>query len=328
MEKFKTIITPEIINNNLQKIIRNVLSSENNNVTNALMDILPLGREAIYRRLRGEVPFSLYEASLIAKKLNLSLDVITGMDIETDAFFKLESQKFYEMKDSDFIRIRELIDLLKFSAKESKSEQVFVCNTFSEFPSHMFYSFVQYTSFRWTYLNYGLVGIKPFHEMGFSDMMYTTSQDLVEAVTNIKDTSYIWDSSIFSSMVEEIKYFSSVNLINEESVKILKKDLFKLLDILEKIAENEEFETGNKVHIYIANINIDTKYYCLETEDIRFSMIGAFALDYVISKDKKAFEKTKNIIQYLKRVSTLISGCGEIERRDFFMKQREIVDTL
>lgn len=320
-------MNPDVINNNLQKIIRNVLSSESS-VTNTLMDILPLGREAIYRRLRGEVPFSLYEASLIAKKLNLSLDVITDMDIEVDTFFKLEAQKFYDMQDSDFLRINDLIDLLGLVSKEPMSQQVFIANTFSEFPSHMFYSFVQYTSFRWTCLNSELVNIVPFHEMNFSEKMYMTSQELVSNVMKIKDTSYIWDRSIFNSMVQEIKYFSSVNLIDEKSVKMLKTDLFRLLDYLEKIAETGEFETGNKVHLYIANISIGTKYYCLESENTNFSMIGAFALDYVISKDKKAFEKTKSVIQYLKRVSSLISGCGEIERRDFFINQRKIVNTL
>ena len=35
------------------------------------MDTLCIGREAIYRRLRGEVPFTLEEAALISRKLGV-----------------------------------------------------------------------------------------------------------------------------------------------------------------------------------------------------------------------------------------------------------------
>ena len=34
-----------------------------------LMDTLYIGKEAVYRRLRGEVPFTLQEAALVSRKL-------------------------------------------------------------------------------------------------------------------------------------------------------------------------------------------------------------------------------------------------------------------
>ena len=44
------------------------------NLANLLIDTLYIGKEAIYRRLRGEVPFTLEEAALISRKLGVSLD--------------------------------------------------------------------------------------------------------------------------------------------------------------------------------------------------------------------------------------------------------------
>ena len=38
------------------------------NLANLLIDTLYIGKEAIYRRLRGEVPFTLEEAALISRK--------------------------------------------------------------------------------------------------------------------------------------------------------------------------------------------------------------------------------------------------------------------
>ena len=39
------------------------------NLANLLIDTLYIGKEAIYRRLRGEVPFTLEEAALISRKV-------------------------------------------------------------------------------------------------------------------------------------------------------------------------------------------------------------------------------------------------------------------
>ena len=38
-------------------------------LANILMDTLYMGKEAIYRRLRGEVPFTFQEAAIISKEL-------------------------------------------------------------------------------------------------------------------------------------------------------------------------------------------------------------------------------------------------------------------
>ncbi|MCC8143286.1 MAG: hypothetical protein LIO97_04800 [Tannerellaceae bacterium] len=67
----------DTLNNELIKAMRERLPEEVN-LANQIMDIISIGKEAVYRRLRGEVPFTFYEVSLIAQKLGLSLDLIIG----------------------------------------------------------------------------------------------------------------------------------------------------------------------------------------------------------------------------------------------------------
>ena len=68
------MITNEL-NTGLVNAVREKLPSKEN-LANTLMDILYIGKEAIYRRLRGEVPFTLTEAAIISRKLGISLDKI------------------------------------------------------------------------------------------------------------------------------------------------------------------------------------------------------------------------------------------------------------
>ncbi len=63
---------------------------EGANLANLLMDILYIGKEAVYRRLRGEVPFTFTEAAVISQKLGVSLDQLIGANFGGNALFRAQ----------------------------------------------------------------------------------------------------------------------------------------------------------------------------------------------------------------------------------------------
>ena len=78
----------DVLNTNLIEVMKEKIP-DGGNLANTLMDILYIGKEAVYRRLRGEVPFTLNEASIISKKLGVSLDQIVGISYTNNAMFDL-----------------------------------------------------------------------------------------------------------------------------------------------------------------------------------------------------------------------------------------------
>ena len=61
---------------------------EKQNLAGYLADTLCMGKEAVYRRLRGEVSFTLEEVALISRRLGISIDQIIGRhDCHWSAFF-------------------------------------------------------------------------------------------------------------------------------------------------------------------------------------------------------------------------------------------------
>jgi hypothetical protein len=117
-------------------------------------------------------------------------------------------------------------------------------------------------------------------------------------------------------------------LINKDDVENIKNDLFLFVKYLESIASTGKFETGNTIQIYISNINSDTSYSYLDTPRLHLSMVSIFAPNYAVALDEKTLQKVKERIQYLKRVSTLISESGEIQRIQFFKEQYKLIETL
>ena len=59
------------------------------NLANSLADILYMGKEAVYRRLRGEVAFTIDEVALLSKKLGISIDQIIGNHLSNRVTFDM-----------------------------------------------------------------------------------------------------------------------------------------------------------------------------------------------------------------------------------------------
>lgn len=95
-----------------------------NNLANALMDILYLGKEATYRRLRGEVPFTFAEVATISQHMGISLDKIVGADLNDNAIVNLNmlqcqrpAETYYSIIDSYIKLFGQLIE--RESSKEA-----------------------------------------------------------------------------------------------------------------------------------------------------------------------------------------------------------------
>lgn len=298
-------------------------------IAQVLMDTLSISKEATYRRLREEVPLSLYEAAVLTKKLNISLNPIIETTLSENSMFELKAQHFYNLRNLDYKMLYEYLDTLVYAAGEPHSEQVFTSNVFPQFPSHKYYMLAKYNSFRWLYINQSPSNtMKSFHEMEYPDELFKVSAEIVDATMDIKSTCYIWDSMIFYYIVKEINYFSNIQLINKEDVLKLKEELFALLKFIEDIAITGRFPNGNKIQIYISNFNSDTSYCYLDTDNLHISMIGAFAPNYAVAMDQNTLLRIKNRIQSLKRISNLISESGEMQRIQFLKEQRKMVETL
>lgn len=90
---------------------------------------------------------------------------------------------------------------------------------------------------------------------------------LSEVVKVCRKICFIWDSNVFYLFVKEMKYFVGFNLILEIDLIYLKNELELLLYELEQIFVKGEFSNGNKVVIYLFNIDFEVIYSYIEKKD-------------------------------------------------------------
>ena len=70
-----------------------------------------------------------------------------------------------------------------------------------------------------------------------------------------------------------MKYFAGLNLISETDLIHLKNELELLLHKLEQISAKGEFSNGNKVAIYLSNIDFEATYSYIEKKDFQISLL-------------------------------------------------------
>ena len=319
-------------NDDLHRYLLQVLNKkipEQTNLVETLIDILSMEKGAIYRRLRGEVPFTFFEVVNIAEKLDISLNNFIYTDSVQVDRFELTIVDYVNMNELDYKQWDDYISLIGSVKNIPQSELAESSNVLPMTIYAKFDSLSKYYLFKYYYLLNESEDRVSFSDMVVPDRLQRIYRTYFAASKNFARTIYIWDNLIFRYLVNDIRFFSDIKLISAEDIQELQNDLLALLDDIEEITLNGCFkETGKPVSFYISDINFDADYSCVQINDFYMSHVRTFILNSVASTDQSSFRKIKKWIYSLKKSSTLITKSGSAFRVDFFEKQRKMISEL
>ena len=298
-------------------------------LVDTLMDILCVEKGAIYRRLRGEVPFTFFEVVNIAEKLDISLNSFMYTDSVQVDRFELTIVEYTNMNEMDYKQWEDYVSLIHTAKDDPQSELAESSNVLPITIYAKFESLVKYYLFKYHYLLHESEERVSFSDTVVPDRLQRIFQTYFSESKNFANTIYIWDFLIFQYLVTDIRFFHDIKLISTDDLLEIKNDLLALLDYIEEIATNGCFEeTGSSVSFYISDVNFDADYSYVQINNFMMTHVRTFILNSVASTDLSSFLKIKNWVQSLKKSSTLITQSGTAFRTDFFEKQRKIISEL
>lgn len=292
-----------------------------------LMDVLEMGKETAYRRLRGDVPFTFGEACLIVQKMGISLDKLIKIDSSSKPVFEVEispdSLNEYAafrllQHDKSYENFKSIPNLTTNSA----------CNmipyTFLLSHENLYKMFI----FRLSYLiEYHITPIK-FANYIIAEDLNKKRKELARKYADYPEFTFIFDRNIFSSYINEIKHFWGLGLISNEEKQKMKEEFYGMLSDIELLAAHGRNKCGSKTWFYLSNIDFNSNYSYVKGDNFeRAYMDGIYLMDTISSSDPRICKMHRDWIESLKKYSTLISVSGEMERRIFFDSQREILST-
>lgn len=300
-------------------------------LVHVLMDLLSLGKESVYRRLRGEIEFTLDEIIKISNRFGISIDDIieSGNITHKWAIMNLDKLFSYENYIKQYCeRLNEYSNIFKNMQDAKRASINSASNTMPVTFLLPFKKLSQFRHYKWYYI---MKGAKPdflLSNMILPDEIRKAEELLIEECHKIPLTTIIIDENIFSCTIKDIQFFYMQQLITNNELQELKQELLDLLTSMEVLVERGGYDTGNNLMIYLCKINVDSTYYHVEYDKEELCFQRAFYVDLICFNNTKFCKKQREWIDLLKRFSLLLTQSGDRQRLDFFEKQRQLIKSL
>lgn len=294
---------------------------------NAVQEILPLNREAIYRRLTNKVAFTYVEAVRIAQKLKISLDHINNISIGGHLFqidnpvnFLTEEGYIKSLIYNDILLYEYLNeDNAYFYSVQSTIPRVFLLN---------YKSLARLKYYKWIYENTKIsISKQNIDTILLSENSNLKKEEdaIIQVLRNV-NSQFILTDMIFKNIIKDIKYFIELGLINSDELVVLKKDLLSLIDEFEDTVSLGHINNGGNFSVYLSEIHIDSNFGLIHSDSSQLVFNKLCGMNYGLSNSHEIFEIYKQSFNQLKSYTTLISQTSSSKRISFFNKQRGLIE--
>jgi len=312
--------TEELSNKILNRIPPHIKAPE------YLAEALSLSKESVYRRLKGLIPFTFEEIILLSGKLDFSLDELLKGDKNEQVIFNLQNNKLIEAHDSflkifrHYSRNIEEIDKSKYNhiiITANRIMAIFTCPYINLF---RFFYYKWQHQFEHTPLNY------KFSEVQIPEELEELRKRALKN-TNIQSLTFITDRNILYNTIKEIKYYMDRHLIEQDEIKLLKKELGVFIKGFYTPSKEEPFRE-NGLDIYMSPMNIDENTSYVVCDDKVYVELWTYSDTGIYTSDPELCVLQKDWMDSLKNYSILISNSNQkmqAELNDLFTSQLEIL---
>lgn len=314
-------------NDKIIRIIKEIIP-EGTSIPCVLTDTLLLGKESVYRRIRGEVCFTLEEVVKLANKFQFSLDKALDITRKETSYFSLTLPNSTVKIEGYGDRLSSFISFFKKMKKDPNSMARYASNTlpYSFYFTHE--NLARFLYFKWLYQSGEDLSHMTVKDILIPKHVLDLQTQFVVETKCLSNSVFILDRNVFSSIKYDIECFYGLHLIDSEDIKLIQNELFSILDDLELMANNGAYNTGAKVEIYLSNIDLEATYSHFEYVDEQCAHLILYGISGVDTESTDVCEKQKIWIDSLKKNSTLISESGKMQRYGYLHSQRNEVHSL
>jgi len=306
----------------VEKIISNI--ERNNKPVSYLASCLKISNESAYRRLRGDIPFTIQELVFLAIDLNFSVDDIIFREKQNQTLFNYTGTE-KDSEDFFFIMLKKYGELNEKLGSEKNVGSIMAFNTF---PPPFFYGFNNLFKFsynKWLYQEKEISRNWFNPESVLPEDAFFFKKNLAANIIQGTKASIIFDLNIFHNLIKEIQYFYHIRLITNEELFLLKDNVLQLIERFEKISQ-KGFLGSTNVQLYLSSLYVSSNTMIYEYDNSLAQIFWVFSTNPVLIHNADFNSLLIKWLNAIKRQSELITQSNEILQMEFFSKQREYVD--
>ena len=294
--------------------------------------ILAISADSAYRRMRGEKPVTLDEASKLCSHFNISVDQL--LNIQNNAF--LFFGKCLNPQNFNFNEyLANVQEYMMFMQNFKSKEIIYLCK---DIPLFHHYHFKDLAAFKYYFWMKTLLHFPGFANKKFSlDDYPATTFELGQKTLNLYsqlDVYELWNFESLNSTLRQIEFYHDSDLFvtSEEAFRVYTA-LEMFMDHLEKQAEtgfmfnvdDTSMKQTGKFKMYFNELVTLDNSILAQLDGTRIAFQVHNICNFMMTRDLTFCNHTYENMQMLMRKSTLISSVSERERLRFFNRLRNKV---
>jgi len=285
---------------------------KNANAVNYLMDLLYLGKESAYRRLKSQIPFTLEEVAAIANDLGFSLDKIIGSREGSRVFFdmkvdltKSSSELYIDLLQGDIKIMKELN-----SAKDLK-----IISAINRIPLRFlpFQNLFKFVYFRYLHSKGDLSIAVKFSDVVVPNKINELYREAARSFSNLNNITCVTNHAVFSRIIKSVQYCYQTGIISIEDLRLLQKELFEMLAFIERLFTTGGNDLGANYSIYYSYSELETNCVCYEYDGTMTSQIWLFPESPIVIDDNRLiYQMQKNWLEARMKYATLVTKSNNL----------------
>lgn len=290
-----------------------------------LMNTLFLSQDAVYRRLRGDVPLTIYETKTLCNAYNISFDEIDAYKKGVVTFNYLPLDRIGLNFESWLTGLRDGLQQIK------KLENTKMTMSINDTPIFQLFNLPHLTRFKFFFWAKTYLKIPAYeHEMFKREKIDKKVLMIgIEAhnIYNSIPTTEIYSPETLRGTMRQIQYYLDAHLFEEPSYALeLIDNLMDLVRHMKVQAEigrkfprgNEAPSAGNPIEMYFNETYISDNTYLVKSDSGSFVYLTHNIMNYLNSTDPYYIQESEFVLEKLINNSNLISQVNVKDRNRFF----------
>jgi len=294
-------------------------------LSNILQEKLFVSQDAAYRRLRGDVPLTIYETKTLCEEYNLSFD-------DYGELKKGKVQFVYNPLMNIDMNYISYLKGLRDGLKQVRSlENVHLLMSINDTPLFQVFNLPHVTRFKFFFWAKTYLQMPEYKDVKFKrEKIDKESLSIgIEALNlyNSIPTTEIYGPETLRGTLRQIEYYFDSHLFEDPhyALEIL-DNLVELNDHIRLQAENgakftrgnEPVTSGNEFYMYKNDTYIADNTYLIKWDGGQSVYLSHNIMNYLVTMDPFYAEESEKVLNVLRDNSSLISKTNAKERNMFF----------
>lgn len=309
--------------------------AEGEKLSNVLQDTLHVSQDAAYRRLRGDVPLTIYETKTLCEKYNISFD-------DYGELTRGRVQFTYNPLVSIDMNYKSYLSGLRDGlAQVRQLKDVNMLMSINDTPLFQVFNLPHVTRFKFffwakTYLQMPEYKNEKFKREKIDKESLAIG---IEALNyyNAIQTTEIYGPETLRGTLRQIEYYFDSHLFEDPSYALeILDNLMSLIDHMRSQAElgvkftrgNEPVAGSNTFNMYMNETYIADNTYLIKWDEGSSVYLSHNIMNYLVTTDPFYADETERVLIKLKDNSSLVSETNAKERNKFFGNLERTVQNL